>query len=658
MNRILLDIITNQVVPFDKVLGWVILIPLLPLFSFLLLALAGRSYFKKAGTTIGTMSLSVSFIASIVVAYHYFFEIGKVDGIYQKINVFKHTWLQFSSNISIDMGILLDPISVMMIVVVTFISLMVHIYSIGYMKGEPRISTYYAFLSLFTFSMLGLVLSTNIFQMYVFWELVGVSSFLLIGFYYEKPSAVAAAKKAFIVTRFADLGFLVGILILSFYGETLDFNTLIERLTTSSGFLNNAVAASFMGVSALTWGLLLVFMGGAGKSAMFPLHIWLPDAMEGPTPVSALIHAATMVVAGVFVVARLFPIFALSSPVSLDVVAYVGVFSSLFAAIIACTQTDIKRVLAYSTISQIGFMMFALGVSGYGGENGLGFMASMFHLFTHSMFKALLFLGAGAVIHYVHSNEMKDMGGLRKKMPLTHLSFFIACLAIAGIPPFSGFFSKEEILLAAWHHDKIVFFTAIFTAMITAFYMFRLYFKIFWNAESNHEKHSNEAPNTMLFPLIVLALLSIFSGLIPFGQFITADGKELITQLHLSFSIAPVLLAVAGILLARVLYFKKNDKSISIANSVNGFYQLAYKKFLIDELYVFVTKKILFNLIAKPAAWIDKTIVDGGVNLTAKATNALSEKIKTIQSGKTQEYAIYFFSATIGLVLLFIYLWT
>ncbi len=302
--------------------------------------------------------------------------------------------------------------------------------------------------------------------------------------------------------------------------------------------------------------------------------------------------------------------------------------------------------------------MFALGVSGYGGENGLGFMASMFHLFTHALFKALLFLGAGAVIHYIHSNEMNDMGGLRKKMPLIHLCFLIACLAIAGIPPFSGFFSKEEILLAAWHHDKIIFFAAIFTAMITAFYMFRLYFKIFWNTESNHAKHTNEAPNSMLFPVIVLAVFSIFSGLIPFGKFVSSDGKELITHLHLSFSIAPVLLALAGILLASLLYQKKNLTPQKVAIGLNSFYKLAYKKFLMDELYLFITKKIIFNLVAKPAAWIDKNIVDGGVNLTAKTTGVLSEKIKIIQSGKTQEYAIYFFSATIGLVLLFIYLWT
>src|SRR4051812_18645409 len=439
------------------------LIPLLPLASFLLLGLFGRKYFKDSGGIIGTLSLLGSAGLSLFTAYQYFFVSGKVDGVYQKIEALKFSWLEFSPGISIDMGLLLDPISVMMLVVVTFISLMVHVYSLSYMKGEERFATYYSFLSLFTFSMLGLVLSTNIFQIYIFWELVGVSSFLLIGFYYDRPSAVAASKKAFIVTRFADLGFLIGILILSFYSGTLDFNTLITRFTSpDSSELGHALASSFLGVSALTWGLVLVFIGGAGKSAMFPLHIWLPDAMEGPTPVSALIHAATMVVAGVFLVARLFPVFAISAPGALEFVAYIGVFSSLFAAIIACTQTDIKRVLAYSTISQIGFMMFSLGVSGYGGEHGLGYTASMLHLFTHAMFKALLFLGAGSVIHYVHSNEMKDMGGLRKKMPITHITFLIACLAIAGVPPLSGFFSKEEILTAAFHSNKLIYGIALF----------------------------------------------------------------------------------------------------------------------------------------------------------------------------------------------------
>src|SRR5882724_1244766 len=467
------------------------LIPLLPLAGFLLLGLLGKRLPGNSSGVIGTLILLISTGLAIYTAYGYFFDYGKVDGIYQKLIPLQYTWLEFSKGVSIDMGIFLDPISVMMIVVVTFVSLMVHIYSLSYMKGEKRFATYYSFLALFTFSMLGLVLASNIFQIYIFWEGVGVSSFLLIGFYYDRPSAVAACKKAFIVTRFADLAFLIGILILSFYSGTLDFNTLIATLTSpESNQLKSAAAASFLGVSALTWGVVLVFIGGAGKSAMFPLHIWLPDAMEGPTPVSALIHAATMVVAGVFLVARLFPVFAISAPGALHLVAYVGAISAALAAIIACTQTDIKRVLAYSTMSQIGYMMFALGVSKYGGEGGLGYTASMFHLFTHAMFKALLFLGAGAVIHYVHSNEMKDMGGLRKLLPITHITFLIACLAIAGVPPFAGFFSKEEILLAAYQSNSIIYWIALITSGITAFYMFRLYFSIFWNKEPHPHSES------------------------------------------------------------------------------------------------------------------------------------------------------------------------
>jgi NADH-quinone oxidoreductase subunit L len=635
------------------------LIVFLPLISFLILGLFGRKIFKTFSGILGTTSIFTSAIISFVVAYQYFFLYGQVNGVYQKIIALKYTWLQFSPNISIDMGIILDPISVMMIVVVTFISLMVHIYSLGYMKGEERFSVYYSFLSLFTFSMLGLVLACNIFQIYIFWELVGVSSFLLIGFYYDKPSAVAASKKAFIVTRFADLGFLIGILILSFNAETLDFGTLITRLTDpNSEYLHRIISASFLGASALTWGLVLVFMGGAGKSAMFPLHIWLPDAMEGPTPVSALIHAATMVVAGVYLVARLFPIYAISCPAALHVVAYVGIFSSLFAAIIACTQTDIKRVLAYSTMSQIGFMMFALGVSSYGGENGLGYMASMFHLFTHAMFKALLFLGAGAVIHYVHSNEMEDMGGLRKFMPITHITFLIACLAIAGIPPFAGFFSKEEILSAAFQSNPVIFYLAIATAGLTAFYMFRLYFSIFWNKPHHaHGEHHGEASGTMLLPLIILGVCSIVAGFVPFGKFVSSDGAALQTEMHLTFSIAPVLIALGGILLAMSFYKIENDKPNKLAASIKGIYTSAYHKFYFDELYLFITKKIIFNLIARPAAWFDRNIVDGFMNLLAYLTQMISTMIRGMQSGRVQNYALYFFFGIIGFAILFIYLW-
>ena len=634
------------------------LIPLLPLISFLILGLYGKKFFKNTAGIIGTISLLVSFTLAAYTAFSYFNEYYNA-GTYPKLIPFQYAWLQFSGSMSIDMGIFLDPISVMMIVVVTFISLMVHIYSLDYLKGEERFATYYSFLSLFTFSMLGLVLSSNIFQIYIFWELVGVSSFLLIGFYYDRPSAVAASKKAFIVTRFADLGFLIGILILSFYSGTLDFNTLITTLTSpESGELKNAVASSFLGVSALTWGLVLVFIGGAGKSAMFPLHIWLPDAMEGPTPVSALIHAATMVVAGVYLVARLFPVFALSAPEALDVVAFVGILSAFLAAIIACTQTDIKRVLAYSTMSQIGFMMFALGVSKYGGEESLGYTASMFHLFTHAMFKALLFLGAGAVIHFIHSNELKDMGGLRKYLPVTHISFFIACLAIAGIPPLSGFFSKEEILLAAYNNNRTVYFIALITSGITAFYMFRLYFSIFWNKEiSIHNDHHKKSPLAMTLPLVILAVGAALAGFIPFGKFVSSDGTPLESHFDPMFSIAPVGVGLAGILIAMWLYKKQNERPDKIANSLSGIYKVAYRKFYIDEIYLFFTKRIVFNLVGRPAAWFDKNIVDGMVNATGNTTQLISERIKRIQSGKVQQYAIYTLLGVIGLAALFIYWW-
>lgn len=631
------------------------LIPLLPLAGFVLLGLLGKKYTGKYSGIIGTALLLASTLIAVYTAYEYF----STGAPYKSQIAFSYTWLQFAPGISIDMGLYLDPISMMMIVVVTLVSLMVHIYSLGYMKGEERFSTYYAYLGLFTFSMLGLVLSSNIFQIYMFWELVGVSSFLLIGFYYDKPSAVAASKKAFIVTRFADLGFLIGILVLSYASGTLDFNTMIATLTSpESSEMKSAVSSSFLGLSVITWGGLLVFMGGAGKSAMFPLHIWLPDAMEGPTPVSALIHAATMVVAGVFLVARLFPIFAITTPVILEIVGWVGAVSAVVAAIIACTQTDIKRVLAYSTMSQIGFMMFALGVSKYGGESGLGFTASMFHLFTHAMFKALLFLGAGAVIHYVHSNEMKDMGGLRKSMPITHITFLIACLAIAGVPLLSGFFSKEEILLAAWHNNPAIYWIALFTSGLTAFYMFRLYFSIFWNKPCHaHGEHHGEAPASMKFPLILLALGAALAGYIPFGKYISSNGEALESHFDISFSVLPVTLGLLGILLAWVMYKKQNSLPDRMSTALGSVYKAAYRKFYIDEIYLFITKKVLFNLVGRPAAWFDRNVVDGLVNFAGNSTAKISSAIKNWQSGKVQQYAVYFLMAVIIIATVFIYVW-
>lgn len=634
------------------------LIPLLPLATFVLLGLFGKKYFSKSAGIIGSLSLLGSTLLSLYAAYQYFFVNGAQGGVYQKITVFKYTWLEFMPSVSIDMGILIDQISVMMLVVVTFISLMVHLFSLGYMKGEERFPTYYSFLSLFTFSMLGLVLSTNIFQIYIFWELVGVSSYLLIGFYFQKPSAVAASKKAFIITRFADFGFLIGILILGIQAETLDFGLLIERLTTTgSTYLAGITETGFLGLNLLAWALLLVFIGGAGKSAMFPLHVWLPDAMEGPTPVSALIHAATMVVAGVYLVARLFPLYSLSAPETLVIIKYVGVISAIVAAIIACTQTDIKKVLAYSTMSQIGYMMFSLGLAGTGSEQSLGYTASMFHLFTHAFFKSLLFLGAGAIIHMIHSNELKDMGGLRKYMPLTHITFLVACLAIAGLPPFSGFFSKEEILLAAYQSDTLVYYLALLTAGLTAFYMFRLYFSIFWNKSTIVEHHHGEGTISMKLPLIILATATLVTGFIPFTRLVTVDGAPLESHFNIMFSIAPVAVALAGILLAAYLYKKESTRPQAISRSLSGLYKTAYNKFYIDEIYVFITKKVIFNLVGRPAAWIDRNLIDGSMNGLAYLTGSVSESIKGFQSGRVQIYAMYFFAGAVGIAAVLIYLW-
>jgi NADH-quinone oxidoreductase subunit L len=633
---------------------YTILIPAIPFFTFLFIGLLNSKLKPSTASSIGTIGIFISFILSIFTAYQYFFQTDKIDGAYQKIVAVNSVWLQFSDKLHIDMGILLDPISVMMLVVVTTVSLMVQIYSIGYMKGEGGFARFYAFLSLFSFSMLGLVLASNIFQMYIFWELVGVSSYLLIGFYYDKPSAVSASKKAFIVTRFADMFFLIGILVLSFTTGTFDFITLTNpegsAISQGSGIL-------FLGMSTMTWSLILIFIGGAGKSAMFPLHIWLPDAMEGPTPVSALIHAATMVVAGVFLVARLFPVFAFSAPDALVVVGYIGAISSLFAAVIATTQYDIKRVLAYSTMSQIGYMMVGLGVSGYGGHEGVGFYASMFHLFTHAMFKALLFLGAGAVIHAVHSNLMTEMGGLRKYLPITHITFLIACLTIAGIPPLSGFFSKDEILVAAFHHNKVIFVIQMLVAALTAFYMFRLYFRIFWNKDQQYHHTPHEAPFSMTSVLIFLALASIFVGFIPFNELVTSDGKAFEIETEWIVAIPAILSGVLGILVAFFLYKKESTLPYRIGKSMKYLYRWTYNKFYFDEIYLFVTHKIIFNLISRPVAWFDRHVVDGTMNLIGNSTVWASYKIKRFQSGQIQKYAFVFVSGAILLAVTIIYYW-
>lgn len=620
-----------------------LLILCIPLFMFLLLGIAGCKMSHKMAGILGTAGMGVTAVMAYTVALTYFLsgnpEFIDASGQHLQYIVFNVNWLAFTDDLVIRLGFYLDSISAMMLIVITTVSFMVHLYSLGYMHGERGFQRYYAFLSLFSFSMLGLVVATNIFQMYIFWELVGVSSYLLIGFYYTKHAAVSASKKAFIVTRFADLGFLIGILVLSFYSKTFDFAALT---TNPMEALGGAAGTTFLGASVLTWGLVLIFVGGMGKSAMMPLHIWLPDAMEGPTPVSALIHAATMVVAGVFLVARMFPVYILEASAT-TFVAIIGAATAFYAAVVACTQLDIKRVLAFSTISQIAFMMVALGVAGLGmGEvshHGLGYMASMFHLFTHAMFKALLFLGAGALIHAVHSNDYTAMGGLRKYMPITHWTFLIGCLAIAGIPPFSGFFSKDEILSAAYAWSPWMGVWMTMVAALTAFYMFRLYYLIFWWKKHDTARHTpHDAPWTMSVPLIFLAAVSCVAGFIPFGHYVTWDNMPYDIHLDPTIAVTSVVIAIAAIALATVMYRKENAIPARLRAAMPHLWNWAFHRFYWDELYMFITHKIIFNLICRPIAWFDRHIIDGTMDAFANITNKASFAIRGLQSGQIQTY--------------------
>ena len=622
---------------------YTILILLLPLLSFLFLGLAGMKLKPVVAGAIGTAVLAVVALLSYCTAFEYFSAGRDAAGVFPTLVPWNTVWLPISRTLHIDLGILLDPISVMMLVVISTVSLMVHVYSLGYMKGERGFQRYYAFLSLFTMSMMGLVVATNIFQMYLFWELVGVSSYLLIGFYYTKKEAVAASKKAFIVTRFADLGFLVGILFYGYYAGTFSFTPDVQLLAAAGAMIPLALG--------------LMFIGGAGKSAMFPLHIWLPDAMEGPTPVSALIHAATMVVAGVYLVARMFPLFIGYAPEVLHWTAYIGAFTALYAAVVACVQSDIKRVLAFSTISQIGFMIVALGVctSADPHTGGLGYMASMFHLFTHAMFKALLFLGAGCIIHAVHSNEMSAMGGLRRYMPVTHATFLIACLAIAGIWPLSGFFSKDEILTACFAFSPVMGWVMTGIAGLTAFYMFRLYYNIFWGRE-NRELHAahrpHEAPLTMTLPLLFLSAVTCVAGFIPFGKLVSSDGTAY--AIHIDRGVAGVSLCVAAaaIALATWMYLRERQTAANaLAARFRGLHKAAYHRFYIDEVYQFVTHRVIFACISAPVAWFDRHVVDGLMNMLARATNGAAYVIRDMQSGSVQRYCIWFLGGALGLTI-------
>ena len=610
--------------------SYAFLILLLPFLSFLVLGLLGMKMKKPLAGFIGTTVLGVLFAMSVYTAYEYFFVVARdaTTGLYPTVTVFNFTWLRFTELLTFNIGFRLTPISVMMLIVITTVSFMVHIYSFGYMaerdskykfeEYEHGFQRFYAYLSLFTMSMLGLVVATNIFQMYMFWELVGVCSYLLIGFYYPKHEAVHASKKAFIVTRFADLFFLIGILFFSFYVGTFNYDLnanpeLVSKLAS--------VASQFGWV--LPTALFLMFIGGAGKSAMFPLHIWLPDAMEGPTPVSALIHAAA----------------------------------------VACCQRDIKRGLAFSTISQIAYMLVALGVC-YAIDNhegGLGYMASMFHLFTHAMFKALLFLCSGAIIVIIGSNFKEYMGGLHKYMPITNACFLVGCIAISGVWPFAGFFSKDEIVSACFEYSPFLGWFMTLVSGMTAFYMFRLYYVIFWGQsyyelDPEHRKRPAEVPFVMWGPLVFLAIISIFAGWIPFGHFVSATGQSMEIHLqHFEFSSVAwfsLLAAAIGIGLATWMYLpKRNPIPDMLAKRMPVLHKAALNRFYIDNIWQFITHKIVFGCFSKPIAWFDRHVIDGTFNFMAWGAQEAGETIRPWQSGDVRAYASWFLTGTIALAL-------
>lgn len=610
----------------DTLLHYAWLIPLFPLLAFIVIVSFGRQL-KEGAALVGILLTGVSFGIALLTFWERF-----QDGASNyKFNV---SWLQVG-DIVISMGFEVNQLNAMMLVIVTLVSLLVQIYSKGYMQGDERFPVFYQYLALFTFSMLGLVLSPNLLQVYIFWELVGVCSFLLVGYYYFKKEAKAAAKKAFIVTRIGDLGLFIAICLLFWWTGSFEYTQIFD-----------SVALGKLEPWMITMAAILIFVGAVGKSGQFPLHTWLPDAMEGPTPVSALIHAATMVAAGVYLVAATYPLF-IASDTALTVVAYVGGFTAIFAASIGLTQTDIKRVLAYSTVSQLGYMMLALGVAG-----AAGYVAGSFHLMTHAFFKALLFLGAGSVIHAVHTQNVFEMGGLWKKMPITALTFLIGCLAIAGIFPFAGFWSKEAILGAVYGAQRFdLLLIALLAAFFTAFYMFRLFFLTFaGEARGKHQPH--ESPAVMTGPLLILALLAIVAGFIntPYAPLLSdwllaSDTGNAISHIfgdevaHAAswLQVVALLISVLGIVLAYLMYVKKKIPADTIPETLPWLYQLSYRKYYVDEIY--------HAVIVRPLGWIgfilnafDKYVVDGLVGLTAKITNGIGALHTKAQNGQIQSY--------------------
>jgi len=575
----------------------------LPALSFLLLLLL-RRFMPKKGSVLATALVGISLLLSFFVL----FAVLNADNF-----TYRFAWYVWG-NLRVNFGLNIDELTAMMLVVVSAISFLIHLYSIGYMHGDKRFGWYFAVLSLFSSAMLGLVIADNYLQMYIFWELVGLCSYLLIGFWFEKKSASDAAKKAFIVTRLGDVGFGLGVI-------------LMFTSTGSFAFSEIFKAAGGLAPHIITASTLLLFCGAVGKSAQFPLHVWLPDAMEGPTPVSALIHAATMVAAGVYLVARSFPLFELSK-VSMNVVLWIGVFTALLAATMAVVMTDIKKVLAYSTISQLGYMMAALGAGGY--------FAGIFHLMTHAFFKALLFLGAGSVIHAIGTQEITEMGGLSKKMKTTAITFVLGSLSISGFPLFSGFWSKDEILVDVFNNNLFAFIILAFTAFLTAFYMFRLVFLTFFGKSSDKADHAHESPRVMRIPLIVLAVFAaaigfIGSPLLPemfrFATLFSPGSFEAHhTALNYMVMMISVVLGLGGIALAYGMYGANRIPRDWLSRFIMPYYRLLQNKYYLDEIYL--------KGIVRPVLWIadvvfafDQKVIDWVVNMSGKLTVVFSKAI-------------------------------
>ena len=648
---------------------WLILF--LPLGSFAVSAIVIRPFYNRHSRLAGYLTI-------LAVGVGLLLSLWALESVIDNggaIEFESREWLEVG-HLKMTVGVILDPLTAIMLVVVTGVSLLIQVYSVGYMKGDRSYARYYAYMSLFTASMVGLVISSNIIQLYAFWELVGLCSYLLIGFWYERPAAASAAKKAFIVTRIGDLGFLLAILYLMF-----NFDAFADKQLNPLEILDIYKALAMGGVLAggvVTWIAVGIFAGAVGKSGQFPLHTWLPDAMEGPTPVSALIHAATMVAAGVFLVARFFPLFE-ASETAMNLVAVIGGVTAVFAATMGLAMFDIKRVLAYSTISQLGYMMLALGVGAYG--------AAIFHLFTHAFFKALLFLGSGSVNHATGTFDMRYMGGLRKVMPWTYATFLIGGLSLAGIFPLAGFWSKDEILTHAWGGSggvsQLVFWLALAAVLMTAFYMFRALFMTFegefrGGSEADPAEqpqgggvHLAESPAVMVVPLVVLGAASVLAGffvnpttdlgsIVPahwLSGFLAGGPVELHGE-DFSFGIAGVstLLAVGGIALAYAMYVARRAESQRLTERLKPAHDLLTRKYYMDELYeTQFTGRLLYGWTARALDWGDRSLVDGAVRLVEHAGRNVGRAMAQAQTGQLQGYGVVVFIGVLAILGVFLF---